>query len=261
MAQQPGDRPPVAGLKPAQREPPPPAFRPRPARSGAPVRDDRGNQGHGEPEREQHGDGERQGRRSGRTHPPRPEQAEGGEHHHGGQGRASHRSEDLVCRPLDDLAGRLPGWRASRRSMFSTTSRRRRSRGLSPRRVRRRLEIERVAEEDETKEGDGDREREGERRREVVRHSPRNASRTGDASAPPISIASRTLPTDSRTSAAWSYTASSRTPAGSSGRMESTAVRTAAWSVSVLPFGCRATFTSAAGRPFPETIWKRSSAP
>ena len=44
---------------------------------------------------------------------------------------------------------------------------------------------------------------------------------------------------ESRTSAAWSYTASSRTPAGSSGRIESIAARTAACRRSVLPFGWR----------------------
>ena len=46
----------------------------------------------------------------------------------------------------------------------------------------------------------------------VVRHSPRKSSSTITASAPPISIASRTLCIESRTSAAWSYTGSSRTP-------------------------------------------------
>ena len=92
----------------------------------------------------------------------------------------------------------------------------------------------------------------------VVRHSPRKRSSTSTASAPPISIASRTLRIESRTSAAWSYTDSSRTPAGSSGRSESIAARTAACRRSVLPFGWREMLTSAAGRPLPATIWKRS---
>ena len=75
------------------------------------------------------------------------------------------------------------------------------------------------------------------------------------ASAAPISIASRTDVTASRTSDAWSYTALSRTPGGSV-RRESPRMTPATLSAiaTVLPPICRVMLSSAAGLPSPATM-------
>src|SRR6267143_483624 len=61
------------------------------------------------------------------------------------------------------------------------------------------------------------------------------------ASTAPISMASRTDATASRTSSAWSYTALSRTPGGSDGAMALTISATLSAIATVLPFNCRVT--------------------
>ena len=123
-------------------------------------------------------------------------------------------------------------------------------------------QVERVAGEREAEQRDRDGERQAERGRGAW-----CATRPGRAAAPAPRARRRAASRrarcriESRTSAAWSYTDSSRTPAGSSGRIESIAARTAAWRSSVLPFGWREMLTSAAGRPLPATIWNRSCGP
>ena len=95
----------------------------------------------------------------------------------------------------------------------------------------------------------------------VTRQSRRNATSTSTARKPPMRIASRTFATASRTNSARSYTTCSFTPGGSDGRYSRRAAHTPSATSMTLPRICRATLTSAAGRPLPLTRVTGSTTP
>ncbi len=88
----------------------------------------------------------------------------------------------------------------------------------------------------------------------VMRPWRRNRSSTSTASTAPISMASRTEWTASRTRAAWSYTRLRCTPGGRLGASAATMPATLSATSRVLPSTCRATLMSAAGLPSPATL-------
>ena len=95
----------------------------------------------------------------------------------------------------------------------------------------------------------------------VMRRSRRKSSRMTTARIAPMSIASRTECTASVTSEAWSYTALTRTPAGSDFEIAAIVCATLSEIAIVLPPGCRVMLSSAAGRPSPATTRTWSSVP
>ena len=95
----------------------------------------------------------------------------------------------------------------------------------------------------------------------VIRPCRRNSSSTVTASAAPISIASRTELTASRTRAAWSYTGFKRTPGDRVGASPATIRATLSATASVLPPICRVMLIRAAGLPSPAMMRTWSSVP
>ena len=95
----------------------------------------------------------------------------------------------------------------------------------------------------------------------VMRRCRRKSSSTITASAAPISIASRTELTASRTSDAWSYTGTSLTPGGNDLASCAAACATLSATATVFPPICRVMLMSAAALPSPATMRTWSSVP
>ncbi len=95
----------------------------------------------------------------------------------------------------------------------------------------------------------------------VIRPCRRNTSSTRTASAAPMSIASRTELTASRTSCAWSYTGLTCTPGGNVGATVAMIREMLSAIASELPPSWRVILMSAAGRPSPAMMRTWSSVP